>query len=542
MADAGERTDASVSKGDEAEEAKDMSFKEQTDKIMPAFMVEAAAIENRLRSHAMELVTPNIQRTGVLEGKLKNTDASIVRLGETMSELKVEVRKTDHVKAAVEDFRHELSIADDARREMSYMLVEKSCLQENDITALRKELEVQASANAANSRGLKNFGDLLTETKEELTLLRDHLTDKTNLNRDKLMKLRDEVEVRNNRNDAAQFRFQDDLTRMSTVFAHLKAEVERLASDSAETMDRVEILNRDKAPMTSVETQQQTFVEFARNVDAMVLQLRMQIHTMVDDLKGHFQTAADVVNTATSRQIQDMREKYLNDLEQVKEILAQNAGYAEQQKTSEKTVEENISSFRASFAQELLDLRGSIEKKLHTSDDDSSHVVMEVQQLQKRIFDLEKAAKADQKNRAVEKEVLMSVIETEMMNAHMNLQDDQDRKNIALFGYKPADHGKDGRLPEIDGGGWTSRTPRKRDKLEKGTMPAVSLEKRCLSCSGSPGTVLAGFKLACLQYAPGHVEYQKVSYSRAEVIHLQMKLIEQARNRLSQLKSAQDLL
>jgi len=533
-----------ISKGDGAElRATSTSFKERTDALMPAFLVEAAEIENRLRAHTLELVQPNLQRTGVLESKLQNYSSSIDRISDTIADLKVEVRKTDSVKAAIEDLRTELSNSNTARRDHQHMLVEKSCIQEYDITALRKELEVQAGATAACNRGIKHLSDLLAETREEIALLRENMTEKMNVNRDKIMKLRDEFEVRNRTNEAAHFKFQDDLTSMSTVFAHLRAEVERIGSDSAETMHQVTSLSREKASATSVQEQQQTFVEFAQNVDAMVLQLRIQLHNMVNDLKGHFQTAADVVNMTSSRQIQDMRENYHKELEQVKEILAKNAGFAEQQETFQTTVDNDIASFRESFLKDLMDLRGILETKLHRSGDDSTHLVTEVQQLQKKISDLERVAKAEKQNRSAEKEVLIAVLETEMMNAHMNLQDDQDRKNIALFGYKPPDHAKDGRLPEIDAAGsWTPRTARKKDKLEKGTMPTVTPEKRCLSCSGSPGTVLAGFKLACLQYAPSSVEYQKVLYSRSEVINLQMKLIEQARKRLDKVKSAEDLI
>jgi len=62
--------------------------------------------------------------------------------------------------------------------------------------------------------------------------------------------------------------------------------------------------------------------------------------------------------------------------------------------------------------------------------------------------------------------------------------------------------------------------------------PVITVDKRCLSCSGSHATVLAGFKLACLQYTPGPVEYQKVIYDRTELLDLQIKLVEQAKERL----------
>ena len=42
-------------------------------------------------------------------------------------------------------------------------------------------------------------------------------------------------------------------------------------------------------------------------------------------------------------------------------------------------------------------------------------------------------------------------------------------------------------------------------------LPGSLEDKRCLSCCSGTGTVLAGFKIACLNYAPGPVEYHQVA-------------------------------
>ncbi|CAE8644491.1 unnamed protein product, partial [Polarella glacialis] len=126
-------------------------------------------------------------------------------------------------------------------------------------------------------------------------------------------------------------------------------------------------------------------------------------------------------------------------------------------------------------------------------------------------------------------------VESQLLSAHLDSQDDQDRKNIALFGYKNVENKESrtsiqgGFLPELD----PKLTPRRRiAQVLHADKPTINLDKRCLSCSGSPATTLAGFKLACLQYSPSAVEYRRVSYSRAELISLRLDLLHQAQEQL----------
>jgi len=164
------------------------------------------------------------------------------------------------------------------------------------------------------------------------------------------------------------------------------------------------------------------------------------------------------------------------------------------------------------------------------------------------------------------------LVESSLLGAALEAQDDRDRKSIALFGMKPSTgtvEGGGGKspgklvLPELDSGRHTARgsiakfqeTPRRRPSAsprdassshhsyspgdgsgeswhQPEAGPVVTLDKRCLACSGSQATVLAGFKLACLQYSPSSVEYQKVMYSRSELIRLRIDLLNQVKDQL----------
>lgn len=521
------------------------SLKEQSTELLPTLLIEATQIETRLRHHVVELMEPTIKKASIYESKLREVKVALDRCNENVNDLKREIAASDTVKAVVEQFRSDIAIAEYQRKEHEQMLNEKACNQENDVSALRKQIEIQASGTASCQRTMQSLGDMLTETKEEQAMLRQYCMDRVDANRDKLMKLRDEFEYKSHAAESKQFQLQDDMTNMSTVFAHLESEMQRIGADSADSIQSIADLWRSKATVTAMEEQHQTFVEHQRNVDAMVGQLRQQLAGIVDDVKDHFQTAADVVNASTAKQIQDMREKYLLEIGRVDGIMKDNAVSGQKQEEFQRAIQTRLDSFQAEVSSSTESLTSKVDATMKSTGVGNNQLLVEVQQLRKGLRDAETQLNATVQAHAVERDVLQSLLESNALNTHMGLQDDQDRRNIALFGYKPQSAGKEDpkaqTLPNIDGGSWAARSPRTRrsDKVEKGygggiqgVMPTVTVDKRCLSCSGSPATVLAGFKLACLQYTPGPVEYQKVAYSRSELLDLQLKLVEQAKERL----------
>lgn len=118
--------------------------------------------------------------------------------------------------------------------------------------------------------------------------------------------------------------------------------------------------------------------------------------------------------------------------------------------------------------------------------------------------------------------VLAALLESNRMQAAMELQDDIDRRKVALTGYKEAGPPPD--KSEKKG----AATPRKGAKEQS----VISVDNRCLSCSGQTATVLAGFKIACLQYAPGQVKYEAKDFDRSELLVMRNELVEQAHEAL----------
>eukprot|EP00439_Symbiodinium_sp_Y106_P074394 s98_g14.t1 len=368
------------------------------EKKYEALAAEEEEFQTQLESRLVKLRQAASERKKGMDG----ADAPVT--GDPRKQLHQKLSSQDGLKKTIDSFRSELGEWDRERRDHEHLLNEKTCLQENELSALRKMI-----------LGLKNVGDLIAATKDEVTQLREYCCERVDVNRDKIMKLRDEIESKFAASESTQFKLHDDVTNMATVFAHLKSEMERIGLVTAETMESLADLWRAKASASSVEEQQQTFIEFQRNLNDAVAALRLRVNSVVDEVKDHFQTAAgEIFCTGDPGGL--------------------GAGHL-------------TGVFKEVWCQ--------------TEERDAMH----------------------------------AIVESQLIAAEMNVQDDQDRKNVALFGCKPEKGDRDGLLPNID------QTPRKKEV--KTASPIISLDKRCLSCCSNTGTVLAGFKIACLNYTPG---------------------------------------
>jgi len=273
---------------------------------------------------------------------------------------------------------------------------------------------------------------------------------------------------------------------------------------------------------------------------------------------AHFETAAHVVGTSTAKQMDEMRSRYKEDADQVHAVAQKLESFMREQQEQQGSVTSDVSHAVEDYTSRQYEaLREEFEGQAKRRDADCKSLRLEFERLRSSVRDLDDCLKTQVLNaRSAKNGVLSLLMEAHLMSACLDAQDDIDRKSIALFGYK-TNAGAPGQetsrvsvLPQIDGG--PKMTPRRKlagtrptcSGLADGSLwsdgsgvgdvcsPTITLDKRCLSCSGSSATVLAGFKLACLEYAPNSVEYKKVMYSRSDLIRLRADLLKQASEQL----------
>lgn len=138
--------------------------------------------------------------------------------------------------------------------------------------------------------------------------------------------------------------------------------------------------------------------------------------------------------------------------------------------------------------------------------------------------------------------VIWMLLQSERASSALDLQDDSDRAKVALIGYRDNSkqigemgHGGSGERSGSRGAGQKTSSGQKASKTQGGNSasgPVVSVDHRCLSCSGQAQSVLSGFKMACLQYAPGPVTFAKKNFVRSDLLDVREKLLDQARDAL----------
>ncbi|CAK8998742.1 unnamed protein product [Durusdinium trenchii] len=490
----------------------------------PFFALEAGEIENRLRKHTIELTEPAIARTAAFERKLHEVRLYTDLNAENLKQLHQKLSAQENLKLTVESFRGQLFEWNKERRDHQELMNEKVCLQEDEIGALYGKMELQTVRTEACNRGLKHLGDLLTETREELAELRSYCSERIDINREKIVRLREELETKHSAIEVSQFKLNDDVTNMTTAFQHVSSEVERIGINTEKAVADVAELCRVKARIAGVEEQQETYSEFSRSLTDAVGSLKMQLDTMLTDVQEHVENATQVVSVCTTKQIESMQAQYSEDMARMGSIIKEHDALNQRVKEQEDSLQIGLTGVQQYFGEKIVQIEDIINAK-KKPDLKQEEFFLEVQQLRRDCKEIRQQMQRHERARGLERDAMQAIVESQQIAAQIDYHEDQDRQEISLFGCKPVDRGdrSEQLLPSI-----SKDTPRKRE-----TASLISLDKRCLSCCGGAGAVLAGFKIACLNYTAGPVEYRQTMYSRAELLHLQSKLVDQASDRMA---------
>lgn len=519
----------------------------EDEEFTSAFLCEAAEIETRLRSHILELLEPTIRKTTILETKVKEVRAAIEARHQEMIELRKTKDDAEGLMKIVEGFQTEMGDWDKERRHHQQQLTEKMALQEGEINALRRLLEQRNAATGGMERSIKGLGDMITTAREETTQLRTYAMERIDGNRDKMAKLRDELDQRTTNIENQVHELQDQQIGTNNIVNQTTETVETMNIRVGKADDNIADLWRSKAAVSCLEEQQQDLTEFMRHVNATVASLRNQFGSLIDDVKSHFQEAAFVVGTTTAKQIEVMRSQCSAEIRKIDEVTEKMDRFMQSSSNRDVELKTQVREENDNTKTELQGLKRSVDKQEKSRQVNDSNVSIELAQLQKGISDLKAQRESETIRSSMRNDIMEMLVETQLLSAYLDQQDEHDRKNIALYGYKTGD-GKDSKaamnctLPDLGRDRVISpRTPRKRMNSSGclagaghggSEVPVLSLDKRCLSCSGSSTTVMAGFKLACLTYAPTQIEIEKAQYSRSELISQRLDMLRHAREQL----------
>jgi chromosome segregation ATPase len=505
--------------------------------LSSALLIEAAEIENRLRDHVMELLKPVFRRAHTQEDELKNVNS---KLAGTTDQVKDLVKYQQGAASSVEQierFRVELAKWDNERRSHEQTLSDRLSMQEIEINSIRRMLEKKSSDESGLNRAWSTLNDNMARTQQETNELRRFCSDRLDMNRDKISKLRDEFETRSLATENKLHRCMDNQTSLETATAHTRTELNRMSKTVLETITVMDELDQTKASVACIDKQQQEFSDFAHQVSDQVGVLRQQFGTLVDDVKAHFETASKVVATSTAKQVADMRESYRSEVARMDTALNDIESFLKAQGGTETAFKDDVESVRSMVKQEDNALRSLMEDFDSKRGKTISRLELEVQTLRRKLGEMEgkldNTSFGDGGGGGIKggSDLMALLVESLQLSSALAWQDNMDRKRVALFGLRGDKRSE--KLPQIDSGVKSMNTPRRPDlKVADQDQEIMSLDQRCLSCNSNRNMALAGFKIACLQYNPTPVEYQKNSYSREELLRLQTDLLKQAKELL----------
>jgi len=419
---------------------------------------------------------------------------------------------------------------------------------------LRQSFEKRQGIMVSNQQAIKELSEVVVKAQEETQLLRSYCIDRFETGLDKTIRLQKEFEAQHITLDTKVNKVQDMMTSHEAKVDHVRILIERMDADVGQAVNGVKDLWHSKASVTQVQEQQQEFSEFAQALNGQVSGLRQQFGGLVTDVKAHFQTAAEVVGASTAKQLEEMRTQYQEAIYRVDKKIQDSDVFFEVQRKAEESMRDDISTARQGNTQELATLRESIKKQVHKHENDHKTNVADLVQLRMNVNSLLENQTEKGSGSLLASDTLAMLAESEFLSALLDMQDDQDRKAVALYGMRPGDGNhldspgnsrKHWTLPDLSGGSTSSRrramsshepSPRRRASGSADTTsgsPVMTLDKRCLSCSGSAATVLAGFKMACLHYASNPVVYNSTQNSRHELIQLRLGLLKQVKEQLA---------
>eukprot|EP00811_Abedinium_folium_P024911 NODE_3505_length_2026_cov_7.953660.p1 GENE.NODE_3505_length_2026_cov_7.953660~~NODE_3505_length_2026_cov_7.953660.p1 ORF type:complete len:575 (-),score=100.36 NODE_3505_length_2026_cov_7.953660:181-1905(-) len=509
-------------------------------KLSVLLLAEANEIESRLRQHCLELLEPTVGRQLTQERILKEVRISLECHVEEMSGVKHVEGLVQQCLVSMDGFRVELAEWDQACRSQEHRVGIRLSGQETDIQHLRQLLNTKSADWSAFRRTLKGLGEEIGTARQEVSELRRYCCERADQNRDKIVKLRADFEKR--------------MTATETDIEHLRDYSTRTSAVSTQRMDTnvenataIVNLQRSKASVECVEEQQRQADGFTRHMAVQLTSLKERFETLVDDLKQHFVTSSEVIGASTGQQMDEFRAKAAEELDRSNAARAEMRDFVTHQRLLQGRLEGEVGETYTRVTASISELHMSLQDAIKVQVADRKSIDVELTQLRTMLREVEAAMQRQSNIHSARKDVLDVLLETQLLSVALDRQDEVDKRSIALFGIKDpaktqgASYAPDKahQLPDLaNPRSSASRAPRKRqgDCSASGgpsmVSPVVSIDKRCLSCSGSAATQLAGFKMACLQYTPTPVEYGQEVYVRSELINLQLDLLKQAKEQV----------
>jgi len=481
--------------------------------------VEFAEFETRMRKFLLELMEPTIHKASAQQLEIDQIKAMVDKHAKSIQEVTLTSVKAEQQISIVEHFREEMSRWDVQRRGQEAKVAEELSLMKHELDGFRYNLE----RKEASIHGLQRTVDRVTAEMNRLQdsqdQLRKYCEERIDSQSKSINSARADLEVKLISLETKHNSLADELWGEETGLAKVTGELSKTNLVVQQLTEEMKRVQEKKASLTQLAKVQEEVNELIREATSNVTSLKLTVGNVVSDVKEHFRTASNTIAAHNATMIAEIRGSYQEELDHSSKLRQEVMKFMQDTQAAIKHLEQVAQSSHDQTEAMVREVRLDVEELNRKRKRDKANSDIENKALKKRLGGVFDNSDLVLKGLEHLSGVLAALLESNRMQAALELQDDTDRRKVALTGYKEAPGAKQ---PE------GTKTPRKSVKEQQ----VVSVDNRCLSCSGQTATVLAGFKIACLQYAPGQVKYDMKDFDRSELLNMRNELVEQAHEAL----------
>lgn len=492
--------------------------------------IEVAEMETKLRKFVTELLRPTFVRVTQLEGSSEELSGRMQQNEQSLSDFEKIGRRVEDQVRNVDGFRSEMSRWDAERRAFQAEAQENMSAMRTDLDTFRYQLERGDSELHGVQRTVDRLVTELNRLQEGTEALRKHVDHRLTQTTKTMNTATTDLDVKLVGLETRFDRLNDELwgeeTGLSKVISDLR-NTDRLVDGLGEDIKDMQL---QKATVSQLHAIQVEVNGLIGESNSTISVLRKSVDSALGNLKEHFQTATKTVAAHNAAMLAEVRKSYQEELSE--SAQTRNDGLQFMKKAGDEVarLECTLREQHERTEEALRNVTSEVEdvSKIRRRDKNSSDV--EVEGMKTHLGQVHSNQQEVTKAIAHLSNVIWMLVDSENASSALDIQDDSDRGKVALMGYR--DSKGSAQAKARSKAAKPTSNPQAPSEVP-GPGPVVSLDHRCLSCSGQAQTVLAGFKIACLEYAPGPVTLKGKMWNRTELLDWRMKLLLQAREALS---------
>jgi hypothetical protein len=494
--------------------------------------IETAELETRIRRFNLELVQPTIRKVTLFEHEMADFRNELVRSTTMINDLARIANKVDEQVIVAQGFREEMGKWENERRTAQANTSETIANMNQDLDNFRYSLERKDAQIHSMQRTMDRMVGELSKLQEGNEALRHHVETRQAQHSKILNGAKTDLEVKIIALETKHHRLSDELWGEETGLARATMNITKTNDLVMSLSEEMKRMQHDKANVMQLEAVQDDVNELIRDANSNVTMLKQTVDTMVNDVKQHFKTATNTVAAHNATMLSEVRASYQEELSHTAKLRTDVMEYMKNTEANIKRLEETLDSGQGKTSEMVKIVSEQVDDLNRFRKRDNSEFSVQGLTMKEQISKVSTSSETVAKGLEHLSSVLSILMNSNRVAAALAQQEHIDRAKVALMGYrdaKPTSSKAKKRSPRPQ-----TPTEQAGSETDYGGEAVINVDNRCLSCSGQAQHVLSGFKMACLQYAPGPVNFQKQQYKREELIELRQKLLEQANEQLQQ--------